>query len=226
MKLPILNKHPLAVKAGLAFPQRLRDVHDGRISLSSWAVYKNSDVPIAVECLVCGHEWSANPNSLINNKSGCPKCAFNNSNLNQRKSDHPLFATYISMLRRCNNPNHKFFHLYGGRGITVCPEWEQDFWRFAIDMGIRPEGHTLDRIDNDKGYSPENCRWSTPSEQCSNRRSVINAKGFCQLPNGTYRSQIQIDGKNIYLGTFDCPLLARLAYEDAVEKKLAGLPVK
>jgi len=226
MKLPIISKDPRAIKAGSAFPQRLRDAHNGTISLSSWAIYNGANTPIAVECLVCGYEFSANPSSLSNHKTGCPKCSDNNSNLNQRKTDHPLYDTWKNMLQRCNSRKHKSYQDYGGRGISVCPEWEQDFWRFEMDMGIRPEGHTLDRIDNEKGYSPENCKWSTRTEQMTNTRSVKEAKGFSQRPNGKYASQITVDGRYVHLGIFECPLLARLAYEDALEKKLAGLPVK
>ena len=62
------------------------------------------------------------------------------------------------MRDRCNNPNAKNYNRYGGRGITYSPEWES-FSQFYADMGERPEGLTLDRIDNDRGYTAENCRW-------------------------------------------------------------------
>ncbi len=77
------------------------------------------------------------------------------------------------MRDRCRNPNHPFWEDYGGRGITVCDRWMlrgQGFWNFVEDMGPCPEGLTLDRKDNDKGYSPDNCRWATPKIQYRNQR--------------------------------------------------------
>ena len=86
------------------------------------------------------------------------------------RSSHPLYHTYMSMLARCFDVNHKSYHHYGGRGITVCDEWLNDFWMFVYHMGKRPEGTSLDRVDNDYIYCPENCRWATASEQRLNKR--------------------------------------------------------
>lgn len=85
-------------------------------------------------------------------------------------SAHPLYKTWESMKQRCNNENATKYNNYGGRGISVCARWNYDFWSFVEDMGARPEGRTLDRVDNDGNYEPTNCRWATPTEQAANSR--------------------------------------------------------
>jgi hypothetical protein len=87
----------------------------------------------------------------------------------------PEYRSWKAMKERCRNPNAPNFHLYGGRGIKVCDEWQgpNGFATFLADMGQRPEGATLDRFPNNDGdYEPGNCRWADAKAQSSNRRAT------------------------------------------------------
>jgi len=82
------------------------------------------------------------------------------------------YRSWASMINRCRNPNYHAYHRYGGRGITVCKRW-LSYENFLADMGKRPSNkHSLDRINNSKGYSPSNCRWATRSQQQKNKRTT------------------------------------------------------
>lgn len=126
----------------------------------------------------------------------------------ENRTMHPLYKAYHAMHDRCENPNNTHFRYYGGRGISVCERWsgQRGFPNFLEDMGERPQGMSLDRIDNDGDYEPENCRWATKATQQYNQRlSVKNTsghKGVTLYKNGKWTAQIYIKGKKKHLGYF------------------------
>lgn len=89
----------------------------------------------------------------------------------------PEYAAWAALIARCTNPDHPGFADYGARGIGVCERWRSNFKAFLEDMGPRPTAaYSIDRINNDADYSPENCRWATKRQQCNNtRRNVFIA---------------------------------------------------
>jgi len=104
-----------------------------------------------------------------------------------RKHGMCLTSTYKSwrsMKTRTTNPNLREWHRYGGRGIKICERW-MEFENFLVDMGEKPTPrHSIDRLDNDGHYEPENCRWATPVEQCATRSTTkLNWVGVCLMRN-------------------------------------------
>lgn len=121
-------------------------------------------------------------------------------------STHPLYNTYSLMKARCLNKKSKSYKDYGGRGILICSRWLKvnGFDLFIKDMGDRPEGTSLDRIDNNGNYEPSNCRWTTQRIQCSNTRKNNKCVGVgFHKKTKKWRVRIDVDGKHLFLGQFD-----------------------
>lgn len=134
------------------------------------------------ECLCsCGHKFTTDGTSIRAGRTKSCGCLsrFGGGN-RMRNGEHKteLYKIWQGMRDRCGNPNNKKYRLYGGKGISVCERWN-DFRMFAIDMGDRPFGFSIDRINGDKGYSPENCRWATAIVQANNTSAnkIISANG-------------------------------------------------
>ena len=94
----------------------------------------------------------------------------NPSSMWKTLTKHPEYNTWYQMIYRCYNPKCKAYKHYGGRGIRVCSRWKACFNNFLVDMGTRPKGYSIDRVDNDGNYELSNCRWATIKEQQDNSR--------------------------------------------------------
>lgn len=156
----------------------------------------------------CGTARRVNANALLAGWSESCGCLAREVNSQRATHGHtkggkqsPTFVVWHSMLGRCRNPKHLSYENYGGRGIKVCERWES-FASFLEDMGDRPKGMTLDRLDNNGDYCPQNCRWISMKENSNNRRNnrlltlhgkthtVAQWAALTGLPEGTIRARL------------------------------------
>lgn len=160
----------------------------GRLTIiESWKEKKYSSYETFVKCRCdCGNILESRRLNALrsgNTKScGClTKDLLNERNTTHGVSNHPSRGTYYSMISRCYDKRHKKYHNYGGRGITVCDEWLNDMRKFVewADKNGFEKGLQLDRIDNNKGYFPGNCRWVTAGVNLRNTSHNVNYNGVC-----------------------------------------------
>jgi hypothetical protein len=163
----------------------------GRLTVICEAATKTKSGRVRWHCRCdCGRELVVNGGDLYVNRTSSCGCLLSEkrAQMNRDAAKHghsrqgpgktrlttPEYRSWKAMLERCRNENAPNYHLYGGRGVKVCAAWQgQDgFTTFLSDMGPRPDGTTLDRVDSDGNYELGNCRWATAKEQSNNRRET------------------------------------------------------
>lgn len=194
----------------------------GRLEVIEKGYKKNNHWYYKCRC-ECGNTVFINGSKLNNGNTKSCKCLRKEMVTKHRLIGSPEYQSWQSMIQRCINPNNSSYDNYGRRGISVCPDWLNSFEKFYMDMGKRPRGLTLERINNDGNYKPSNCKWATRIEQSRNKRKRKDNKtgitGVCwDKRYQKYVAQIMVGNKRYFLGYFDQIKNAIVARETAEEK--------
>ena len=166
----------------------------------------------SVECPECGSVFEV-PDHRVKKGRGkfCSrKCAAASSRHShghaRRTKNSKTYTSWAAMKGRCRNPNNPKYYLYGGAGVQVCDRW-MDFKTFLSDMGERPPGMSLDRIDSAGDYTPENCRWATPGTQSTNtRQNVWYTIGDERLTNAQLARRAGVNTRTMSWRTRNWPM--------------------
>lgn len=155
----------------------------------------------------CGKHKTVSGGNLYSGHTKSCGCLNTERIITHGMSKSPTYRIWEGIIGRCCNPKDTTYNGYGGRGITVCKEWRESFETFFNDMGERPPGLTIERIDNNLGYFKDNCKWATYTEQLRNQRlRKTNKVGFNGIhwnkERHKYHVQITINYINHYVGLF------------------------
>lgn len=209
----------------------LTGVKFGRLTVIKRDDTKDSKVKWICKCL-CGNYKPVYGSYLRSGETESCGCLRKES-LIKRSTKHgnapregvsPEHSTWHAIKQRCGNPNHKRYKDYGGRGISICDRWNNSFMDFLSDMGEKPSPkHSIERIDVNKNYEPDNCKWATTLEQARNQRvrsdNKTGTKGvhWCSTKQ-RYKVMITVNGKLKHIGTFKILKEAKEAREKAESK--------
>lgn len=160
----------------LNYPEKIGEVH-GRLKIVSFDGMDHASKALVTVVCDCGGFRQVRYNNLSQGRTTSCGCLSSEKtaerNFKHGLSGHSAFQCWVDMNKRCHTPRDANYPNYGGRGITVCPEWQDGPEQFIADMGEKPPGMTLDRKDNNLGYSASNCEWVTMQDQQNNKRTNV-----------------------------------------------------